>query len=445
MALSVRWVGQEPFKDTEGLLLIEKARTVYEFTDALKHMELAAFNWVYADIDGNIGYAGPARIPVVEGARAYPPFLILPGTGEAEWKGFVEEEALPLSINPAEGFINTSNNDVFGTTLDNDPLNDAVYYYFTCDIGFRAHRVRELIASCTNARRKASFEDMMQWQADTVSLAARRLLPFLFNIAESHREQLTAPMAEALERLRTWDLTSPTGVDACYRMSGPDEYEKIQSRAASIFHVWMNHLLTRTFKDEFEYYGLDTPSVEMLTKSLLFLLEHPEEAARGDTLFDDLRTTDRRETPDEIILESLSSALAFLEQYHGTSDMNQWEWGKLHQTSCVLGYKDIALPMFPVQGPFPTTGANFTVNASDIGADPFSYTNTYGPNTRFVVELEPGVMRAVNAQPGGQSEDPESPHYGDLTQLWLDHRYHDLYFWLEDILAHTEDYTLFTP
>jgi penicillin amidase len=444
-ALSVRWVGQEPFEDSEALILIEKARTVHEIAAALRHMELAAFNWVYADTDGNIGYSGPAKVPVVAGTSRYPPYLILPGTGEAEWQGFVPQENLPFCLNPPEGYINTSNNDVFGTTLDNDPLDDPVYYYFTCDIGFRAHRVRELIASVTHGGGKATFEDMMRWQGDTVSLAARRLLPFLFEAAREHPEMVSPRTAEALERLAAWDLTSPTGIDAFYRAVPPDEDEKQQSRAATIFHAWLNHLLASTFSDDYARYGVEMPGVDMLTKAMLFLLEHPDQARTGEALFDDAATPDRTETPGETLLGSLESALGFLEGYFKTADMNQWEWGKLHTTSFLLGYEDVSLPFFPIQGPFPTSGANFTVNASDVGADPTSYTNTYGPNTRLVVELEPGVMRAVNAQPGGQSERPESPHYADLTELWLDHRYHELYFLFDDVLAHREDYTLFTP
>lgn len=444
-ALSVRWVGQEPFEDSEALIRIEKARTVHEIAGALDHMELAAFNWVYADIEGNIGYSGPAKVPVVAGKSEHPPFLVLPGTGEAEWQGFVPPENLPFCINPPGGYINTSNNDVFGTTLDNDPLNDEVYYYFTCDIGFRARRVRELIASSTQGGGKATFEDMMRWQGDTVSLAARRLLPFLFEAAREHPELVSPRAEEALERLAAWDLTSPPGIDAFYRAVPPDEWERQHSRAASIFHAWLNHLLASTFSDDYAGYGVETPGVEMLTKAMLFLLEHPDRAATGQALFDDAATPDRTETPAEILLQSLENALGFLEGYFRTADMNQWEWGKLHTTSFVLGYENVSLPFFPIQGPFPTSGANFTVNASDVGADPTSYTNTYGPNTRFVVELEPGVMRAVNAQPGGQCERPESPHYADLTAIWLDHRYHELFFWFDDVLAHREDYTLFTP
>ena len=444
-ALSARWVGQEPFRDSEGLYLIDRARDVYELADALKNLELAAFHWVFADISGNIGYSGHARIPIRKNAQEYPPYLPLPGTGEAEWEeGFVSEAHIPLVFNPPEGFFNTSNNDAHGTTLDDDPLDDPAYYHFTCDIGFRAHRVRDLITT-GSAEGGATFEEVMAWQADTVSLAAVRLLPYLFEAARSLPHVITPRMEEALQRLTSWDFSSPTGVEAFYRKDPPGEQEIAFSVAASIFHAWSNRVLASTFQDEDASFGQEPPDVDMQTRAILFLLEHPEQARTGQRLFDDITTQGYIETPDDILLESLGVTLDMLSQIFGTEDMNEWRWGKIHQTSFLLGYGDFSLPLFPIQGPFPKSGGNFTVDASTFGSGLSSFTNNYGPNTRFIIELEPGKLRAVNAQPGGQSEFPENPHYADLTELWLDNRYHELYFWWDDVLEHRESYIRFEP
>ena len=286
---------------------------------------------------------------------------------------------------------------------------------------------------------------MQAWQADTVSRAAVRLLPFLYSASQESPGIVTPPMEEALERLRSWDYTCPTGVDAFYRQEPPSEEEIANSVAASIFHAWLHRVLPATFQDEYHGFGLEPPDTDMLTRALIFLLEHPEQARTGQRLFDDISTQGYVETPGEILLKSLEGALGFLGRFFGSENMDEWQWGRLHQSSLVLGYEDLSIPLFPVQGPFPKSGGNFTVDASDPGGSPSSFNNTYGPNTRFVIEMEPGVLRAVNAQPGGQSEDPEGPHYGDLTERWLDNRYHELYFWLDDVLAHTETYLRFEP
>ena len=444
-ALSVKWVGQYPFLDSEGLYLIDRARDVFEFGEALKNFHAAAFHWVFADIHGNIGYSGHARIPVRQNIGQFPPFRPLPGTGEAEWNGFVGEEDLPLAFNPAEGFFNTSNNDIFGTTMDNDPFNDPVYYFFNCDIGFRAQRIRDLLSDRIS-NNGISFEDMKTLQADTYSFAAERLLPFLFEAAQALPERITPVMEAALERLSSWNYTSPTGIDTFYRLQPPVAEEESESIASSIFHAWLNRLLTDTFRDDYQAHRQqEPPGVEMTTKAMIHLLEHPEEAHTGQELFDDRSSPDHVETPHEMLLGSLDRATNFLRGFFGTGDMNAWQWGKLHQTSFLLGYEDISLPLFPIQGPFPKSGASFTVDASDFGSNPESFHTTFGANTRFIIEMEPGVVRAVNAQPGGQSERPEDPHYADLTEIWLDNRYHELHFWLEDVLEHTETYLKFVP
>jgi penicillin amidase len=286
---------------------------------------------------------------------------------------------------------------------------------------------------------------MMVWQADTFSFAAVRLLPFLFKAALHLPEKVTPRMKEALEKLGSWDHTSPTGLEAFYRQGPPGEEEIGSSVAASIFHAWLNRLLASTIQAAYQRFGQDPPDVDMQTRAIIFLLEHPSEARTGQRLFDDRTTAGHIEIPDETLLTSLEKSLHFLGQFFGTEDMDTWRWGTLHQVRFLLGYEDVSLPLFPVQGPFPKSGANFTVDASDFGSNPSSFDTNVGPNTRFVMELEPGVLRSVNAQPGGQSENPESPHYADLTELWLDYRYEEIYFWLDDVLAHQETSLTFKP
>ena len=443
-ALSVKWVGQEPFRDSEGLYLLERVRDVFETAEVLENLEVAAFHWVFADVQGNIGYSGHARIPVRQNARAYPPYLPLPGTGEAEWTGYVPEEALPLGFNPEEGFFNTSNNDALGTTLDNDPVNDPYYYHRSADLGFRARRIRRLLADRVAAG-DVVFEDNPVWQADTYSMAAERLLPFLFDAAQARPEQVTPRMEEALGRLEAWGRTSPTGVEAFYRAVPPSPEEMEESVGSCIFHAWMNRLLTDTFEDDFLASGVELPGAETLTKAILFLLERPDEARTGGALFDDRTTPDVEEDAAGLMLRSLQDALETLERILGTADMEAWRWGKVHQTTLQLGYEGVALPLFPVQGPFPKSGARFTVDASDFGTSPDRFANSSGANTRFVIEMEPGAVRGVNAQPGGQSESPEDPHYGDLTALWFDNRTHELYFRFDDVVTHREAYWRLDP
>ena len=58
-------------------------------------------NWVYADVDGNIGYLAAGRMPVrAKGDGTMP----VPGwTGEHEWTGYVPQAEWPRDLNPTAG------------------------------------------------------------------------------------------------------------------------------------------------------------------------------------------------------------------------------------------------------------------------------------------------------------------------------------------------------
>ena len=75
-------------------------------------------NYVFADVQGNIGYLTRGQIPIRSKTNRWIP---VPGwTGEHEWDGFVPFEALPRIRNPETGFIVTANNRIVE--------NDEPYY-----------------------------------------------------------------------------------------------------------------------------------------------------------------------------------------------------------------------------------------------------------------------------------------------------------------------------
>ena len=74
--------------------------------------EVPAQNIVYADVDGNIGYQSPGRIPVRgKGDGRWP----APGWDPAyDWTGYIPFAELPTVLNPPEGWIVTANQAVVG-------------------------------------------------------------------------------------------------------------------------------------------------------------------------------------------------------------------------------------------------------------------------------------------------------------------------------------------
>jgi penicillin G amidase len=85
-----------------GLLRFPLARSLEEFTEAV-HLVSWNENVLYADAEGNIAYWHPGRYPLRP--RGFDERLPYPGTGEAEWEGFIPPEQMPHAINPAQGWL----------------------------------------------------------------------------------------------------------------------------------------------------------------------------------------------------------------------------------------------------------------------------------------------------------------------------------------------------
>ena len=148
---------------------------------------------MFADTSGEIGFIAPGRIPVRRNGNGWLP---MPGwTGEYDWTGFIPFAELPQGSNPASGHFVSANNKIVPDT----------YPYFLSrdwDLPNRAERIDELLAAEPLQSPAASAAI----QADTLSIAARRLVPLMSRIGP--RDDTSR---EAIERLRAWDFRMDAG------------------------------------------------------------------------------------------------------------------------------------------------------------------------------------------------------------------------------------------
>jgi hypothetical protein len=194
--------------------------------------------------------------------------------------------------------------------------------------------------------------------------------------------------------------------------------QRADSVASTIFHAWLGRMFQRAIADENTAlrqsgvpFGYDT------LRAVLHLLERPMELRTRDmstgqsAVWDDLTTTDVRESRDWILLKSLDEALQGLETTYGTADMDRWLWGERHTVrfgallpgapTDIPGARD---PMYP--NGFPRAGGIEVVDASGGGWSPSVSTGAMGLVLRYNFSYGRGPRR-VERRPWRSEHGPE--------------------------------------
>ena len=132
-ALSIRYTGHDVSEDVRTFYKLLHAKDQKDAFAAFKDFTFGAFNWVFVDDGGNIGWTQAAKVPrrpaacmsydrkTNRGGSA--PFLVQPGDGSCEWLGYLDPRYIPHAVNPDKGYLVTANADPVGETFDNNPLN----------------------------------------------------------------------------------------------------------------------------------------------------------------------------------------------------------------------------------------------------------------------------------------------------------------------------------
>jgi penicillin amidase len=402
--LALAWTALEPGTIWKSVLMINQAQDWEMFREALSFWDVPSQNFVYADVDGNIGYQTPGRIPIrASGDGSLP----VPGwSGAYDWVNYIPFEQLPRSYNPEKGYIVTANNAV---------VDDTYRYLISKDWapGYRAKRITELIEN----HDLLSIGDMHTIHGDNKSLYAEEVLPALLEL-----EPDDPRAAEALDMLRTWDA-------AMDRDSG----------AAAIFEAVRVHMINRIFVDELGEDLLDRMRGKLM-ESIPHLL-----ATENVRWFDDINT-DEVEDRDAILLLALEDALSDLEERLGDS-MQDWRWGDLHTATFVklgLGQSGIApLERLLNRGPFEVAGSGGVPNATGYSlGTPYEVSSV--PSQRMIVDLQ-YFENSLGMHTTGQSGHAFHRHYTDMIDPWRDIEYHPMLWTRGQVESAVDDLLTLTP
>ena len=98
--------------------------------------------------------------------------------------------------------------------------------------------------------------------------------------------------------------------------------------------------------------------------------------------------------------------------------MSSWTWGRLHVARfepAVATLADPALAAKMTLGPVPLPGGPSSPKAA--GYDSKTFEATHGASVRLVMDVGAWDNSMMVNTPG-ESNDPDSPHYGDLFPIW---------------------------
>lgn len=395
---ALRWVGSEHAVQPSVLYRMAVATSFQEFRDVLRDWHCPGQNVVYADVDGNIGYQCTGLYPIRRRGDGTVP---VPGwTDEYEWEGFVPFEELPWSLNPEEGFLATANQRIH---------DDSYPYLIGKDFlpPYRARRIARLIT----ATEKHSTDTFARMHTDTVSLAAREVLPHLLEVDPADDRQ-----KEALSRLQDWD--GDLAAD---------------SVAACIYQVWCKHiaeavLLPRLGPELYKhYYGRRQWTNTFQFQVLPTMLAYPSAAWFG---------SDGREARDRVLLDALGTALDELTATLG-EDMSAWRWGSLHTVRFVHPLALIPDLAEALTGGVVETGGDEQTLLQGLFEPGVGYEAVVVPSWRQIIDLA-DVDASVGIHTTGQSGNPASPHWNDMVEPWARGQYHPLPFTRHAVEQHAE-------
>jgi penicillin G amidase len=395
---ALRWVGHEHAVPPATLLRVARARSFGEFREAMRTWECPGQNMVYADVDGNIGYQATGLHPIRRRGDGTVP---VPGwTDEYEWDGFVPFDDLPWSENPPEGFLATAN----------QKIHDDSYPYLLGKDFLPPYRARRIVEMIT-ATEKHSKETFARMQMDTVSIPARRMLPFLLEVEPADDRQ-----KEALAWLAEWDGDL-----------------RADSVAACIYEVWGKHIATEVLLPKLgselfaHFYGRRQWTNAFQYQVLPNLLEFPTGMWFG---------REGREGRDAVLRTALGKTLDELTATLG-EDMATWRWGAIHRVRFV---HQLAL--------IPDLAELLTAGIVEHGGDEqtvlqgmfepgHGYDAVVVPSWRHIIDLS-DIDASVGIHTVGQSGNPASPHWNDFVEPWSKGELHPLPFSRAAVQRHAE-------
>lgn len=368
-AYALRWTALSPeANEFTAFYKLNRARDWKEFREALKDYGGATQNFVYADVDGHIGYYGAGQIPVRRGGDGSVPFD--GSKDEGEWKGFIPFDELPHVFDPPSGVIVTANNRVVGTSYPHHLTH--VWAPPT-----RARRIHDLLA----AKQRLTAEDFRAVQGDAYTISGALFAREAAEVARgAGLDAKDEKWRETVRLFESWD-----------GQLSPDA--RAPRLAVEMAGVFRQKILEGAL-------GAERAKEYRWPASAIFfdrvIEERPAEwLPKTYTTYAELLDAAHREARD-----SLSKRLG--------ADETKWTWGMLQVS---FSHPLASVPNFgkPFQvAPFPQRGGGGLFAAPNVGP---------AVSMRLIADAS-DWDKTQQGIALGESGDPRSPHWQDQLADW---------------------------
>ena len=395
--VSLRWSLAVTKSNSLGFDQMLEATDVSSFRKALEGMDNMFFNYLIADVEGNIAHQSTGLVPIRTNYNGELPQL---GNQEDTWNGFIPKNELPHMLNPKKGWVGTANHD---TRPDDYP------YYYSNHFSpyYRYQRLKEVFS----ADKKFDASELWDLIFDVKNMQAEKLAPIFVEALET--EEQTEDIAEILS---VWN-----------------KEDDINEVGASIYNVLYNELLYLLLNDE-----LPDEIEDMFWENVYYWNQRVDSLMLSNHHFIDNINTPRKESlSDLIIMAGINTKQILTEKLGGNP--TDWTWGKIHTVYFYspirregLGSKLLGAELLPKQG------SNQTLNrGAFVKSKEHKFETSWFSSFRMVADMN-DREKLMGALSGGSSARIFHPYHKSQLEKWKTGEWIPYWFSKEKIIEHAQ-------